>query len=484
MASTVQAGIFPRQAASGQLGIGAFAGYLATAGLINALIAAFLFCRLPPSHSPTIASLFIRASVFVAIAVVAGVAGARFYWTRSATPFVTDPPLSFPLFALVNAAAWLWVPSVVLLSRQDSPVSAVLAALAAALLAAGLRKIMPADLLPEGSGAGTRAIFADSILTPRYEAHGYIIALGLYYTGYALATRYYLNAGAPLAACAFLFAWKRTLPPVEALDTRKAKGRAARRLALLTLPAILVTLFVLLFGVEHRNHVLTELAHAEGNGAGRGDASGHRSGSSRGGINRLAYESIILWPVVDEKRITAPLPAETSILAAGTTKPFVVEFDGPYWYFQPPGKRPSPQAHQAHGTPLALDIQSRNFLPLVMEGHQSLGSPIRLARCSEIGVGLLNRENHPGPIAIGLLLTDTFSPGKPTLYLGQQTLPSSEPAQFSVKSSPVAETLRFPVPARGSVRRFDQITVMIFPDGEHFELGPKVAIKDFQLMPR
>jgi len=484
MASYASAGIFQRRAASGQLGVGGFAGYLVMAGLTNALIVAFLFCYLPPSHAPSILSLLIRATVFVAIAVVAGVAGARFYWNRSETPFATDPPLSFPLFALVNAAAWLWVPSVVLLSRQDSPASAGLAALAAALLAIGLRKIMPADLSRQGSDGWSRELFADSILTPRYEAYGYIIALGLYYTGYALVTRYYLNAGAPLAACAFLFAWKRTLPPVETLDIRKAKARVARRLALLTLPAILATLFVLLFGVEHRNHALAELALADGNGAGGGDAQGHRNKAGRSGADRLAYESIILWPVIDDKRITAPLPAETSILASGSSKPLVIEFDGPYWYFQPPGKRPSPQAHQAHGTPLALDIQSRNFLPLVMEAHQSLGSPIRLARCREISVGVLNRENHPGTIAIGLLLTDTFSPGKPTVYLGQQTLPSSAPDQFTVKMSPVAETLRFPVPAHASLRRFDQITVMIFPDGEHFELGPKVAIKDFQLMPR
>src|ERR1039458_5194154 len=128
MACSAQAGTFALQAGERPIGIKTFAGYVALAGLVNAAIAAFLLFRLPTSHAPSLRSLLIRAFIYVAGAVLAGMGGARFYWNRSSTPFRFDPPLSFRLFVLVNAAAWVWVPSIALLSRQDSPAAAALSA--------------------------------------------------------------------------------------------------------------------------------------------------------------------------------------------------------------------------------------------------------------------------------------------------------------------------------------------------------------------
>jgi hypothetical protein len=492
MGSPSQAGIFPRKASSGQPGIARFTGYLVVAGLLNALIVAYLICYLPPAHAPTARSLFVRALIYVAVASLAGLAGERFYWNRSETPFETDPPLSFALFALACAAGWVWVPSVVLLSRQDSPASPALAAIGAAILAAGLRRVVPtASLLrrhASGTEFGTRELFADSVLTHRREVHGYIIALCIYATACSLITRYYLNAATPLALAAFLFAWKATLEPVDLPDERKTRSRAGRRLALVTLPAILATLFALLFDVEHRNRVsIANAAALSGvNGSSRSGGSSQKAGHTarNSAIGVSGYESIILWPVQEKKQIVAPLTPPTQPLAPGTTKPRVIRFDGPYWYFQPPNNRPGPTAFQAHDTPLAVDIESRNFLPLVMEAHQSLGSSVRLARCREIQVAIENSENHPGPIALGVLLTDLASPGKPTLYLGQQPVATSQPGQFRIKSLAASEAVRFPVPAQDKIRKFDEITVMFFPDGEHFELGPKISIEQFELFPR
>jgi hypothetical protein len=44
--------------------------------------------------------------------------------------------------------------------------------------------------------------------------------------------------------------------------------------------------------------------------------------------------------------------------------------------------------------------------------------------------------------------------------------------------------LRFEVPAGAKIRKFDHITVMLFPDSSNYDVGPKVAIKEFQLVPR
>jgi hypothetical protein len=48
----------------------------------------------------------------------------------------------------------------------------------------------------------------------------------------------------------------------------------------------------------------------------------------------------------------------------------------------------------------------------------------------------------------------------------------------------VFETLRFSVPAGARIGKFDEITVMLVPDIEHALVAPKIAIQQFQLLPR
>ena len=84
----------------------------------------------------------------------------------------------------------------------------------------------------------------------------------------------------------------------------------------------------------------------------------------------------------------------------------MIHFDGAYWYFQPPDKRPGPNAHQTHGTPLAVDIGTNNFFPLTMEAVQRLNTPIRLAPYGEIQMTVENRDNVPGPIALSVVLRE------------------------------------------------------------------------------
>jgi hypothetical protein len=166
------------------------------------------------------------------------------------------------------------------------------------------------------------------------------------------------------------------------------------------------------------------------------------------------------------------------------TKPLVIRFDGPYWYFRPPRRSPGSRAHVVHGTPLGVNIRSTDFVPLLMEARQSLGAAIQLTCCREIQVTIENHDNIPGRIALGILLTDSTSIGKPTLYLDQQPVISTEPDHFSVKSSPVQEVLRFPVPNHPRIDKFDEITVIFFPDTERAKAGAKIAIQEFQLLPR
>jgi hypothetical protein len=155
-----------------------------------------------------------------------------------------------------------------------------------------------------------------------------------------------------------------------------------------------------------------------------------------------------------------------------------------YWYLQPPAKTPGPTAHQSHGTPIGADIASINSTPLVMDAHQYLGTAIPVARCREIQVEIENRDNRIGFIALAVLLTDSTSSKKTTLYLGQQAITSTKPENFSYKTNSLFETLRFPLPASVKMRRFDEITIMMLPDVEHALEAPKIAIKQFRLFPR
>ena len=136
----------------------------------------------------------------------------------------------------------------------------------------------------------------------------------------------------------------------------------------------------------------------------------------------------------------------------------------------------------AHGTPLAIDIQSNNFIPLVMEAHQTLGSAIPLARCREIQVGILNSNHRPGTVNIAVLLSDSAQPNS-QLYLGQQPVTSSLPGPFAVSTSPESETLRFPISLPAKIRKFDEVTVLFLPDEESYRVGPKIAIQQFHFCP-
>jgi hypothetical protein len=68
--------------------------------------------------------------------------------------------------------------------------------------------------------------------------------------------------------------------------------------------------------------------------------------------------------------------------------------------------------------------------------------------------------------------------------LGQQPVISTEASHFTVKSSPVQEVLRFPVPNHAKIEQFDEMTVIFFPDTERAKTAAKIAIQGFELLPR
>jgi hypothetical protein len=374
----------------------------------------------------------------------------------------------------------------VIFSEQLSGLTALIGATGATLLAAGLRHATASLFAPPARTSfdpEASELFTETLYRAPLEIEGYLIALSLYAAGWALATRSNYTACTLFALSAFLFAWKRTFIRNPHTDARSEYRRAALRLALALIPAILFTFWSLLEGVAHRNRLeAAALAAVRVNPASGEDAKQDTTTpASANGIP--GYQSVILWPILDKKQIVPPIPHPVNLLAPGTTKPLVIRFDGPYYYFQPPHKVPSLNAHQAHGTPLAVDIKTNNFVSLIMQAHQKLGVQIPVARCRELQVDVLNHDNTRGFIRVAVFLTDSAQPDN-QLYLGQQTLLSSQPEHFTVKAAPIAESLHFAIPTPARIRKFDQITVMLLPDTSNYDRAPKVAIDQFQIQPR
>lgn len=446
--------------------------WLVFAGLLNSLIASILLCRLPASHAPSFFNLSARAILYVAVGAFAGTVGSWWYWRRAAS-LGSRLSVSFKLFATTCAAGWIWVPAVALLAAQDASACALVAAAGSAALAIGLRRIVPEDIRPREF---EQEIFAASLKPIPREGFGMAIALCIYAAAFVLIEHEELISAGLLALGSFLFAWERTLGSNARRDETNRNTRAAMRLKRLAVPAVLVTLWALLTGVAHRNHAdALEASTAAGGGP-----SNHHAVHVPPGNALDGYESVILWPVPEQKQIIAPIPQPASLQSPRMTRPLVIRFDGPYWYFQFPETRPGQFAHQAHESPLTTDIESTNSIPLVIQANQSLGIPIRIASCREIQVEIENRDKNPSGVDLGILLQDSSSKGKPTLYLGQQTV-GGVPATGSTSQS---RTLRFSIPPHGRIRKFDEITVMLFLNREHAFVAPRIAIDQFELIPR
>jgi hypothetical protein len=456
-----------------------FIGVMICVGLLNAFIASLIFCRLPASHASNVAILFLRAVIYVAITAAAGVAGTRFYWSNPSGLLASAVPVSFPLFALIGASAWVLLPAAILFSPQDSPASPLIVTAATAILARGLRKAIPAQVAPDLTD---HELFVGVLRRPSRSADGYIIAACIYLALFAIAVHQSLNAGAPLAVCAWLLAWKLTRAPGDLSCTRDQISGAVRRLGWTTAAAICATFVALLFGVEHRNRVAAMASSGAGTTTSPSDCPSKKSHHAV--VGAAGYESIILSPQPEKTQIVPPLPSHLDLLPPEAKRPLILSFTGSYWYFQAPNSGPGLTAHLARGTPLGLNIQSSNNLPLTMEAHQRLAGSIRLARCREIQITLANSDNHPRALAVAVLLSDSALRGQPTIYLGQQPINTSGLESSASNDSPRDEVLRFEVPERATVREFDTIAVMFLADPLHQLTAPRMAIEQFDIVPR
>lgn len=464
-----------------------FFAFMVAIGLVNSMIAAVFLCRLPDSHSVDLGSLLGNAIMFVAIGALGGITGSWLYWISPASPLREGSPVPFSLFALTCTTGWVWVPAMMLFAEQVSATMAFVAMVGAFILSKGLRSttyfvFFPAQPLTPRWEQGD--LFAESLSQPPFEVHGYVIALSLFAAAAALASRSNYTAALLLAMSAFIFAWMNTVPRREAFERDVQIKRAVRRVATTTVPAILLTMWALLDGLAYRNREIAQASAAVNTEAHASSTEQAKTKAPPSTTGTGGFESVVLWPNPEKKEIVPPIAVDDSLLDSGSKRPLIIRFDGPYWILQPPSNRPGPEAHVAHGTPTSEDVESNNAVELVMNAHQKLARPIPIARCREIDVGIENRDNKAGLVSLGVLLTDEASSPKRTVYLGQQPVQSTEPGHFLVKKTPTYDTVRFSVPSNAPLHKFNEITVMFLPDIEHAFVAPKIAIQQFELLPR
>jgi len=451
-------------------------GGLVLAGLTSTLVLCLLLCRMPQFHGAFSAALLVKALLYVLAAALAGAAGTAICWNSSSSAFLSHPPVTFDRFAIDCAACWVWVPATFLLATSDSLLTPLVAGLGATVLGLRLRAAIPEPAISE---PGARELFDSVLRKPGREWHGVFVVLFVLLSVWALDRRLLLASAFTLALAGFVFAWKYKDAPADFSDLSHGNRQAVAKLLRIAGPAVLVTLAVLVFGFSGIGYRLVGVVNSSARMGGELHPLRVRAEPSA----TSGYHSIILWPPEQTNRLILPLPEQSLLLTPSAMHPLIIRFDGPYWYFQAPSRRPGLHAHQELGTPVEYRIQASGG-PLTMEARQTIGGEVRLADCSEIRMTIANRNNRPGVISLALLLADSSAPGKRALYLGQQPVVSSEPGNFSVKASAVTETLRFPVPQPARLLRFNQIIVMFLPEKGQSESAPEIAIRQFALYAR
>lgn len=459
---------------------------LMAACVFGALDAAFLLCRAPRPPVPFAPHgvLLLRSMLFVIASAATGTAASLLVWSRRRE----GARLPLPFVVLASATASVWAPCIVLFFRQDSPWILPFSILAAAVLALCWRSILPKFEPPDQTEVEQRQIFAKTLapLPPR-NAVAFWLALCLYAAPAEILDHDPITASGLLMMFSFCLSWQLIQPHTEALPSSRMHKRAIRRLLSNSLAAVLIT-YIALHAWNPK--ASNSIAHAATTTTPKNQNEAKpKNFSAMSASARSGYQSIVLWPILDKKKFVLPPPPGTVSAIDHLSEPLVITFTGAYWYFQAPHHAPGSQATMARGTPLFANVRSTNSIPLLMEAHQQLGTHVSLSCCRSIRLEFQSCDNFPGDTLLGIALKDSNAKPEDALtgqavYLGAQPIPSSPASQFMTGCIPRAQAMEFLIPPHPSLRRFNQITVIFSTDPARSEIGARVALKQFELLPR
>jgi hypothetical protein len=437
---------------------------------------------------PAIALPIVATSLLFIAAMISGVA-VRMIYLR----VVRGRQIATPL---VRAACLtsLWLPSWALFMATSSALAIAAAGLCLACMGVLLKRCkIDADQETAHSAPhqpGTPFLLPDGLLVRKLLPSLWLVLL-LDATIVLAAAGWFFVASIAVSLFAGVLGWRATLPSAPGVFARKLlprPGQTAIAIAafVLTMMALLPYLRAGLF--RPRPTVARKTAVQTGP-----EASGD--------LSTKGYIGIILLPVKDQqKKIVAPVRREfIPHFGVKISDPMEIPFDGQYWYFKWPDKRPRPNARVVRASSTKTQVSSSTRTPLLMEAHQKLDVPIDLGCCSAIDLVVENADQLNGAISLELWVrklpnpklqaeqrSDSMRPENAPHYLGTMAIPSS---QLPIGDRPSAsgkilpETLNFPIPAGMSGTVFDEISVVVKTAPERARMGAKVAIKKFVLEP-
>ena len=446
---------------------------LVVTGCLSAAVVATLFCQLPKSHALSWATIFSRSIKYIALTAAAGAIGTSIPWFF----LKLKPSFSLASLSKIVAVGWIFFPCIILFYRSQSPWMFFALALATVAVVFSLRRLFPASTKPDQRKP------QEWYTSDLPNLYGLPIAnfrpvRAFFMATCAQAALLLAIADHPFPASILLSTFLATLVWRWTDLDRSATERFAgsRQSILLCAFAIFLTFLALIpwvgGGLQGENTAPHKPALA---------AHQSREPDNPGS----GYVGIILWPPpIKRTEIVLPRPHSTSFAIGMPPKPVVIPFDGQYWYFKAPSKRPGPRSHIAHGKATYVNVHSTDSAPLLMEAYQNLGTSIDLGCCSEIDVAITSADNRPGTIALGIRLADSGSIGEPSQDLGERTIVSSKADQIPLNRPPVDEVLRFPIARPTTIHRFDEITIVFLSARERARDGAKVSIQSFTLIPR
>jgi hypothetical protein len=449
---------------------------LVVTGCLAAAMITSLACRLPSAQTLSWTTIFSLSAKYIVLVAVGGTIGTSIPWFF----LRVKPSFGLAFLSKTVAVGWIFFPCIFLFYRRQSPWMFPALALATVAVTFSLRRLFPASTTPaEGKlpywhNADLPSLYGLPIAEFR-PVRAFILAICAQSALILAIADRPVFAGAMLSIFLSALVWR-----WSALDTNATKQFVgARQSILLSAVAICFTVLALIPWIAGKSHGSNNVAHKPA-------LITHEA--SQSAVPGSDYVGIILWPPpIKKTEIVPPRPHSASFTIGKPSQPVVIPFDGQYWYFKAPSKRPGPRAHVAHGKAMYVNVYSTNSAPLMMEAYQNLGTAIDLECCSEIDVAITNADIRPGTIALGIRLGDSDSLGDPTLDLGERTIASSKAAQIPLNRPPVDEVLRFAIPRptpRSAIHRFDEITIVFLSSQERERSGAKVSIQTFTLIPR
>jgi hypothetical protein len=449
-------------------------GWVALATAVNAAIAVcWMMCKVPEARTLSWRERFIASSVYLLVACLAGAAATWLVLSRSSRE-------QFRGLARCGVRGWVYLPAIVLFLHERSVWAPFLAMVSAGLMAVWvyrMKEVNPSEAAWPGRDVEKGLFSLQVRLAPTsWVPFG---LSGVFYGAVisAVSGRIVLLT---LLSAAGMFLSVLQIVAIEA-QAKKARLESAEiggkphtySLIAVAFGCAVIALSVASGASPFVGFLGWGSAYPSPDLTKREQPPDHLSSG---------YRAIVLWPVVKEEKVVPSPPLNAIPMSLGVARPWVIPFNGPYWYFKVQGDSPGANAYVRRGDPLKARVRSTDSGTLLMEAHQQLSDSIDLACCREMRIVFRN-DVSLGAFAVGIVLTDSHPAGRMSENLGVKYVASSATDRGPVEASAAEQTLTFPFPKPGLIRRFDAITVVLLPDPRYLTAGRRVAVERFVMIP-